>query len=882
MTALRAFLFRLIGLFHKQRWDRELTEELENHLQMQIAANIRSGMTPAEARRAALLKSGGVELAKEEYRDRRGLPLLETAVRDLRHATRILRRSPASTGAAVGSLALGIAAITVIFSVQKGILLAPLPYPEPDRLVAVWQRPPDESGRQPLTSPDYFDYRERSRSFEELGVQALRPVNLSGEGTPERVPGSLCSASLLRAVGVPPAMGRLFTDREEAQKERVILLSHGLWQRRFGGDPNIVGRRIGVNGEDHTVVGVMPAGYQSPRLFKAETSAEVWTPAAHTRADSERASHWLAAIGRLKRGVSLQAADQDVREIAAALAKQYPRSSSQVSAWAQPLKALMVRDVRKPLWFLLGAVVALLAISCANVASIQFARSNGRHGEVAIRASLGAGRAQVARQFLTENLLLAGMGGVAGGALAIWGVALLRGMLPATIERASAIRIDGWVLLFTAGITMAAGLLSGLAPALSTARLDINSALRQGQGTLTAGRSRIRFQRALVVAQFALALVIANGAALMMKSYLNVVGTPAGFDADRTSVASIILDGPAYRGNAAAQAAFWNRLLERVRALPGVKQAGATTKLPLEGGTNGSYLVEAEQYDPSARRPLIERSWVTPEYFEAMGIGLLAGQLFAPGSATEKRAEIVVNRAFAREYFSGGTALGKRIYPNSAERVWVGVIVGVVEDVPQWSLEVPPVPEVYQLAESTARAGRHLIIRAAIPPLTLSRGVREAVASIDRNQAVSDMRTMEAVFDGSAARRRFNTVLMEIFAMLGLAMVIVGIYGVVSCWVAQRTREVGIRMALGAGRGHIVKMVVGRGTAMSALGILLGAAGSLALSSVVKSMLYGVSPTSPVTIVGVAFLLLLVALLGSALPALRAARVDPVRTLRAG
>ena len=458
----------------------------------------------------------------------------------------------------------------------------------------------------------------------------------------------------------------------------------------------------------------------------------------------------------------------------------------------------------------------------------------------------------------------------------------MRSVLPAAIERASAIRIDAWVLLFAAVVTVAAGVLSGLAPALSVARLDINSALREGQGTLTAGRSRARFQSALVVAQFALALMVANGAALMMKSYLNVVGTPTGFDAEQTLSAGITLEGSAFRGNATAQTAFWNRLLDKVRTIPGVTQAGATTKLPLEGGTNGSYLVEDEKYDPKADRPMIERSWVTPEYFGAMGVRLLAGRLFAPGSAAGNRSEIVVNRAFARQYFPDGNALGKHIYPNSAERTWVGVIVGVVDDVPQWSLEIAPLPEVYQPFESTVRANRHLIVRAGVPPLALSRALREAMASIDREQPVSDIRTMEAVFDGSTARRRFNTVLIEIFALLGLAMVIVGIYGVISCWVAQRSRELGIRVALGADRRRIVKMVAGRGATMSALGVFIGAAGSLTLSGVVESMLFGVSPTSPLAIAGVVVLLMLVALVGSALPALRAARVDPIRTLRAG
>jgi putative ABC transport system permease protein len=881
MRAIRAFLLRLSGLLDKERKDRELAEEMESHLQMQIEDNLRAGMTPDEARRAALLKSGGLEPAKEAYRDRRGLPVVETILRDLRHAARMLRRGPAHTLVAVLSLALGIGATTAIFSVQKALLLAPLLYPQPDRLMVVWQRPPEERWRQPLTDPDYLDYRERNRSFEELGVQALRWANLSGEGTPERVRASVCTASFLRALGTTPAMGRLFTDQEETQGERVVLLSHGLWKRRFGADPSIVGRRISVNRQTHTVLGVMPAGYESPRVLSADSSPELWTPVRLSRADSSRDGHWLAAIGRLKRGVSQKTAEEDIRGIAAALAKQYPNSSARVTTWMLPLKDSMTGDVRRPIWFLLAAVVVLLLIACANVASIQFARSGARVSEVAIRASLGAGRTRVILQFLTENLVLAGVGGVGGVLLAWWGVAVLRGMVPATIERTSAIRIDGWVLLFSIALTLATGLLSGLAPALSASRLDINAALREGQGTLTAGRRRARFQSALVAGQFALALVLANGALLMIKSYLKVAGTPVAFDAEHTLAAGITLEGSPYQGNARVQAAFWNRLLEQIRAIPGVREAGATTKLPLEGGTNGSYLVEGETYDPKASRPVVERSWVTPEYFAATGVPLLAGRLFTPATATEKQSEILVNRAFARQYWPEGSALGKRIYPNTPVRDWVGVIVGVVEDVPQWALEIRPLPEVYQPFQLTSRSTRHLIIRAAVPPLTLTRAVREAVTSIDADQPVAGIRTLEQVFDGATARRRFNTLLVQIFALLALVMVIAGIHGVISCYVAQRAREVGIRMALGADRRRIMQMVVGRGVAISALGILIGVGGFLALSETMASMLYAISPTDPAAIVGGAFLLLLIALLGSALPALRAASIDPVRTLRA-
>jgi predicted permease len=437
------------------------------------------------------------------------------------------------------------------------------------------------------------------------------------------------------------------------------------------------------------------------------------------------------------------------------------------------------------------------------------------------------------------------------------------------------------VLLFTAAVTALAGLLAGLAPALGAARLDIHGVLREGQGTLAAGRGRARLQGALVAAQFALALVVADGAGLMVRSYLNAAGMPAGVDAERTLTAGITLEGTAYRGKPAAQAAFWQRLLDEVRTIPGVEAAGATTKLPLEGGNNGSYLVEDEQYDPKANRPVIERSWVTPEYFEAAGVPVLAGRLFETGSATEARAEIVVNRAFVRQYFPDGNALGKRIYPNSAARDWVGVIVGVAEDVRQWTLELPAVPEVYQPFESTGRANRFLIVRAGVPPMALERAVREAVSRVDREQPVADIRAMEAVVDGSTAKRRFSARLTAVFAMLGLLLAAAGVYGVISCWVEQRRREVGIRMALGASRGRILGMVARRGAMFAGAGIGLGTAGALALTRIVKSLLYGVSPGDPASLAGAAALLAGVVLAGCALPALRAASIDPVRTLRA-
>jgi len=799
---------------------------------------------------------------------------------DLKYGLRMLARNPGFTAVAVLTLALGIGANTAIFSVLKALLLQPLPYPEPDRLMAVWATPLEAHWYEPLQTADYLDWKERSTSFEELGVQRLGWANISGDAHPQRLRASICTASFLRALGVKPTVGRLFTDGEEAQGERVALLSDGLWKRRFGADPGIVGRQITINRESYTVLGIMPKDYETPRPWPADSGAELWLPLRFSPDDLPRGRFWLYAIGRLKPGISKEVAAQELSGIAAALAEEYPDTNTRVGAWMLPLVDFMMGQVRRPLWFLLAAVGVLLLICCANVASILFARSSVRQPEVAIRASLGAGRARVFRQFLTESLVLSVTGGIAGVLLAWWGVEALRAMIPPTIQRTAGIQIDGWVLLFSIGVSLLTGLLFGLAPALSASRLDISSVLRAGQGTLTTGPSRARFQSILVVGQFALVLVLANSAALMLKSYLNVIGTPLALDTKRVLAVGITLQGRTYEDSAEAQGAFWKRLLERVRAIPGVGTASGTTKLPLEGGTNGSFLVEGEVHDRDARRPLVERSWVTPEYFAAAGIPLLAGRVFTPGDLTGTQFGIVVNRAFAQQYWPGETALGRHVYPDSPTREWSAVIVGMVEDVPQWGLERPALPEIYFPFENTSRSTRHLIIRAGVAPLTLAHAVREAVASIDPDQPVSNIRTLEEVFDNAAARRRFDTLLIQLFALVALVMVMVGIYGVNSYYVAQRTREIGIRVALGAEKGSVMKMVLGRAIKLSALGIVIGAGGALALSGIVGSMLHGISPTDPVTITSVGFLLALMALLGSALPARRATKVDPMVALR--
>ena len=806
--------------------------------------------------------------------------LFDDLRQDLRHARRSFGRAPSFTATAVVLLALGIGASTAIFSVLQGVLLRPLPYPEPDRLMAVWSTREGDRSFQPLSAPDYYDWRERNRSFEELGVQTEDWVNLSGGGRPERFRASICTASFLRAVGVAPARGRLFTDDEEASRARVAVIGDALGRRWFGADADVVGRQVIVDREPYTVIGLMPPGFESLRPSPSSARTDLWLPLPpESRERVTGGWRRLYALGRLAPGVSREAAEQDLVTIAADLARQHPDTNAHLTAWVQPLFDRMVGDVRRPLWFLLAAVVVLLLIACANVAGLLLARSSARQAELVVRASLGAGRGRLVRQALTESLVLSALGGAAGILLAWWGVEALRGVMPRMIPRTAGIRIDGWVLLWSTGAVLATGILSGVAPALSASRLDINAVLRLGRGTPTIGRRRARFQHGLLVAQFALALVLAHGATLMLRSYLNVLDTPAGVDTAHTLVVGLTLRGERYDANEATQAAFWTRLLARVEAIPGVSAAGVTTKLPFEGGTNGLLLVDGEQYDPDISRPLVEKSFVSPGYFEAVGLPLVAGRLPAPVGPSDRVFELVVNQAFVDHYWPGRDALGRTVRSNSPEPNWSGAVVGVVGNARQWGLEQPPLPEIYYPMQVSSGATRNLVLRTADPP-ALARAVRGAVESIDPDQPISGLRTMGDVFAGGASGRRFQTLLVQLFALVALAMVLAGVYAVTANYVAARTREIGIRMALGAERTAVVAGIVGRGLALAALGAAIGAGVAIASSRLTASLLYGVGPADPATIVTVALLAVAIAAAGSALPARRAASVDPTVALR--
>ncbi|MGD2152205.1 MAG: ABC transporter permease [Gemmatimonadales bacterium] len=811
---------------------------------------------------------------------------MDELAHDLRFALRQLTRRPGFTLLIVVTLAIGIGANVAIFSVMKGLILRSLAYPEPDRVVAVWETPTDHRAYQPFASPDYFDMREQNSSLKELGIYRFDWVNLAGEEGAARVFGVRCTASVLRALGVQPSMGRLFSDDEEIDgNHRVVILSDALWRRQHGATPDIIGKRITVNGESSAVIGVMPPEYEFPKPWSSMSDEpEVWTPLVLVRADSLRGWHSFAALGRLQDGVTVAQAEADLRTIAAGLAEAYPNTNAQVQVWIDPLMRRALGGVRNFLVMLLGIVGLVLLIACANVASMLLARGTTRTSELAIRASMGAARPRLIRQLLTESMVLSAMGGVAGVLIALGTMGAIKDLIPLSIPRVDGIAIDGWVLLFSLFVTLITGMAFGLAPALFASRTDLVGALKEGRGSQAGGHTRNRLLGMLVTGQLAIACVLANGAALLIVSYLEVLEIPQGFATEHVLVAGIPLNGPRYE-EIEGRVAFWNRLLERIQGLPGVEHGAATNKLPLVGGNNGWVLVDGETYDPQARRPLVEFSYVSPEYFDAMGIALLSGRKLEARDvaradvATDRIA--LVNQAFVDRYWPGESALGKRVRHNSDPPAWIATVVGVVADVRQWGLEYPPLPEMYFPLGTQLWAYTRLVVRASGDPQALVPALRQAVREIDSQIPFSGVRTMDDVVTSANERRRFYTLLVTLFAVTALILVVAGTYGVMSYYVSQRTHEVGVRVALGADSGKVLRLFLRQGLRLILLGLAMGLVGSVLSATLTSSLAFGISPLNPLFMAGGALIMTLLALAAITVPVFRAVRVDPNQALRA-
>jgi putative ABC transport system permease protein len=806
---------------------------------------------------------------------------------DLKYGLRMLARSPGFTAAAVLTLALGIGANTAVFSVVNTVLLKPLPYAQPDGLVAVesmWMR----GGPRPnlLSYPDFFDFRAQNHVFEHLVTSRDTNLALTGVGTPIQLDGEMVTWDLFPALRIQPTLGRGFLPYEEAAGTRVVVLSHRLWQSQFGGDRGIVGRTITLDRKPYIVVGVAPPGFAFP---VNEPNIQLWTtiaadreaPPGDTPVTEERGNHMLRALGRLKRGVSVEQARADLNVIAAALAKQYPDSNTNdPQASVRPELETLVGESRTPLLILLGAVGLVLLIACANIANLLLARTANREQEMAVRAAMGASRGRVVRQLLTESLLLAILGGAAGTLLAEYALGVVLPLGGRSIPRLAQASVDSRVLGFSLLLAFLTSVLFGLAPALHASKVDFASSLKEGSRGSTSKHDRIR--GALVIAQVTLGLVLVTAAGLLMASFLRLERSDLGFRPDHLLTFWFNLPEPQY--NAAQEVAFYDQLLERMRALPGVESAAGVWPLPL-GGDNLTVSFNIEE------RPAAQPDWpsariavTTPGYFSTAGIPLLKGRFFNDHDDAKAPRVLIVNKAFADKFFPREDVIGKRITSGaSAPGERNGIIreiVGVVGSAKLFAMDAEPEPIYYFPYKQLPWQAPPAILRTAVPPRTLESAVRKEMMELDPLVPVFQIRTMEEMLSTQVTEPRFHTVLLGCFAGVALLLTMVGLYGVMAYSVTRRTREIGVRIALGASRSTVLSMILKQARVLLAAGLALGLAASLAADRLLQSMLFGVSAVNPAVLGLSGLLVALTGLLAAYLPARRAAKVDPMVALR--
>jgi putative ABC transport system permease protein len=817
---------------------------------------------------------------------------MNTLVQDARYALRSLRKSPGFTLVAIVTLALGLGTTTAIFSVVNGVLLRPLPYPEPNAVMRVWNSF-EGSTHAPLSPAEYFDYRDQVQAFSAFGAYATgQAMNLTGGDRPERLHASYLTAGVFPALGVRPALGRVFAaDEDTPGGNKVVVLSNAFWRRRFGASPSVVGQRITLNGTSYAVIGVMPPTFHLPEDFGASAPTEIFVPLGYDRTTvPNRGSHFLRAVARVKPGVTFEQARQAVGAVAARFVREFPDdypAGMHFSTSVVPLRIDLLGSVRPALLVLLGAVGLLLLISCANVAGLLLSRGDARRRELAVRTALGAGRSRIVRQLLVESLVLAMLGGALGLVVAFWGTQALVAAQPGNIPRITSVGLDLRVLGFALVVSVATGLVFGLVPAVRAARGDLQTALREGGRGPTAGAARQRGQRLLVVGETALTLMLLFGAGLLARSFINLRSVDPGFQTEHILTTRISLRASNY-AEPPAVTHFYERLLEQLAALPGVSAAGAVSSLPL-ATTLGDLNIHIEGRAEPEGDVSPRGYWqvVTPGYFRALGMQMIRGRGINATDDERAPGAVVINEAMARLYWPGENPLGQRFkLGGGAGPGWV-TVVGVVRDVRHGDLEARPQPQMYlphaqfrMWDTGAAIAGMTIVMRTRGEPAQLASAVRRSVSTLDPNLPVSDVRTMEQVVSASIARPRFMTLLLSLFASVALTLAAVGLYAVMAYSVSRRTHEIGIRMALGARGSAVARMVIGQGLALTLAGIAIGLVGGLALHRLLKNLLFGVSATDPLTLAGVSGLLALVGFLASYLPARRATRVDPVIALR--
>ncbi len=875
---LQGLYRRVRALLRSESIHEEIDEEMRFHIEMRAEENVRRGMTPEEARREAERRFGGLTRMKERGYEVRGGRWLESFWRDCRYGARSLRKSPGFTLVAVLTLALGIGATTAIFSVMNAVLLRPLPYPDAGRLVYVGQQ--YRSGLMGAGEPKFLFWREQSRSFEAMACYSGyggAGGNLAGGGEAEYARGLRVSEDFFRVLGVYPARGRAFTREEDAPGgARVVILSDGLWRRSFGGDAGLIGKTVTLNGQPATVVGVMPPE------FRLDSEADLFVP---MRAREGANVDPNAQVGgRLKPGVGLGQAQAELKEVAERYRAAFPKQMTEgESVGVKPYRDLFTEGVEKYLWVVFGAVTFLLLIACANVANLQLARAAARRREIAMRMALGAAGGRIVRQLLTEGLLLALAGGATGLVLAVWITGLLTALAPAgLLPHVAEVGVDWRVLTFTLAASVATGLLFGTVPAWQARRVDVNASLKENSGKGAAARGRLR--GALVVAEVALSLVLLVGAGLLARTFANLLGVAPGFDPRKVLTFQVDLKGERY-DTAAETAAFYRDALERIGSLPGVEAAAVTNKLPLDWQFNMPvFFPERPDQVQSVQVRL-----VSADYFRAMRIDVRRGRAFTEGDGRSGPPVAVVNEAFVRRFDEGRDPLAGQFSVGRGVDEPVRQVVGVVADIKQQGLDRPAPPMVFvpvgQASDKLLAAVRtftstNFVVRATVEPATLIPAVKQQMAALDPTLPLSRVSTMEEITARSIASQRFNMLLLGSFAALGLALAAVGIYGVMSYTVAQSTREIGIRMALGAQAGRVLRHVAWQGMTLTLMGMVAGTAASLALTRLVAGLLYGVAATDPATFAVTALLFAAVALVACYVPARRATRVNPLTALR--
>lgn len=807
---------------------------------------------------------------------------IETLWQDARFGARQLRKNPGFTAVAVATLALGIGATTAIFSVVHAVLLRPLPYAESHRLINIWEDPGDNP-RNTVNPLNFADLRAQTSSFEQLAAYYGLSTSLTGEGEPERIMRGLASAGYFSALQVQAQLGRTFlAEEEQAGRTNVAVLSHGLWVRRFGADAHIVGKAITLDGERATIVGVLPPGLSATSLW--DPSFDVWTPMPLSTFDpaaASRGSHYLSVVGRLRDGVSLAAARAEVETVYERLRRQYPDNLTRWRVRVVGMHDDLVADARQPLLVLMGAVGFLLLIACTNVANLLLARATGRRREVAIRTAIGATRARLFRQLLSESLLLALLGAAAGLLLAAWGTRALVALEPGNLPRLEQVQLDYGVFAFALVTSVAAGMLFGLAPAMQVSRGAPVEALKASAASVTPGRGAETLRRGLVIAEVALSLVLLVGASLLMKSFYRLLSVDPGFDPRQVVTLYVTLPEQRYP-EAPQQAGFFRQLLERMQAQPEVQSAAMVSTLPLTGGEGtweNGFGIEGRRQPPRGQGHYAYLRWITPDYFRTLRIPLKRGRLLKDADTAEQPRVVVVDETFVRQFFPHEDPIGKHIRVHISDRS-SREIVGVVGNVHPYSLAAGAAPHMYVPYYQTPIRWGALLLRTAGDASAVARVAQQQVQAIDPSQPVYLVRTMEQILSGSVSDRRFHLVLLATFAGVAVLLAAVGIYGVMACAVSERRREMAIRTAMGAARGQVIRLVVAQGARLALLGVLAGVAGALALSDVLSAQLFDVEPTDPATFAAVAIGLGLLAVAACAIPAGRAARVAPAEALR--